>query len=106
MRKNEIIELTPTKRSIGTFGEKGESFSTQKFQLEVNDMIYACSDGYADQFGEANNKKFMRKRFKEILTSISSLEIDEQEKTLHETFNVWKGSMEQTDDLLVIGIRV
>ena len=106
VRKNEIIELTPTKRSIGTFGEKGESFSTQKFQLEVNDMIYACSDGYADQFGEANNKKFMRKRFKEILTSISSLEIDEQEKTLHETFNVWKGSMEQTDDLLVIGIRV
>ena len=106
VRKNEIIELSPTKRSIGTFGEKGESFSTQKFQLEVNDMIYACSDGYADQFGEANNKKFMRKRFKEILASISSLEIDAQEKTLHETFNVWKGSMEQTDDLLVIGIRV
>ena len=106
VRKNEIIELSPTKRSIGTFGEKGESFSTQKFQLEVNDMIYACSDGYADQFGEANNKKFMRKRFKEILTSISTLEIDVQEKTLHETFNVWKGSMEQTDDLLVIGIRV
>jgi len=106
VRKNEIIELSPTKRSIGTFGEKGESFSTQKFQLEVNDMVYACSDGYADQFGESNNKKFMRKRFKEILTSISSLEIDTQEKTLHETFKVWKGSMEQTDDLLVIGIRV
>jgi serine phosphatase RsbU (regulator of sigma subunit) len=69
-------------------------------------MVYAFSDGYADQFGEANNKKFMRKRFKEILTSISIQEIDEQEKTLHETFNAWKGSMEQTDDLLVIGIRI
>ena len=106
VRGNQLIELSPTKRSIGTFGEKGESFSTQKFQLERNDMIYACSDGYADQFGEETNKKFMRKRFKEILTSISTLEIETQEKTLHETFSAWKGSLEQTDDLLVIGIRV
>jgi len=106
VRKNELIELAPTKRSIGTFGERGESFATQKFQLEKNDMVYACSDGYADQFGEETNKKFMRKKFKEILTSISSLEIDAQEKTLHETFDAWKGSVEQTDDLLVIGIRI
>ena len=106
VRNNELIELAPTKRSIGTFGERGETFETQKFQLEKNDMVYACSDGYADQFGEANNKKFMRKRFKEILMSISIQEIDTQEKTLHETFSAWKGSMEQTDDLLVIGIRI
>lgn len=106
VRNNELIELAPTKRSIGTFGERGETFETKKIQLEKNDMVYACSDGYADQFGEANNKKFMRKRFKEILTSLSIQEIDTQEKTLHETFNAWKGSMEQTDDLLVIGIRI
>jgi len=106
VRNSEIIELSPTKRSIGTFGEKGDSFETQKFQLEINDMVYACSDGYADQFGELSNKKFMRKRFKEMLTTISTMEIDSQEKTLLETFNVWKGSMEQTDDLLVIGIRI
>jgi serine phosphatase RsbU (regulator of sigma subunit) len=106
VRKNELIELSPTKRSIGTFGERGSSFETQKFQLEKDDMVYACSDGYADQFGEANNKKFMRKRFKEILMTISTLEIDVQEKTLHETFSAWKGSVEQTDDLLVIGIRI
>lgn len=106
VRNRELIELSATKRSIGTFGERGDSYTTQKFQLEINDMIYACSDGYADQFGEVTNKKFMRKRFKEVLASISSLEIDEQEKTLHETFNAWKGSMEQTDDLLVIGIRI
>ncbi len=106
VRNRELIELSATKRSIGTFGERGDSYTTQKFQLETDDMIYACSDGYADQFGEANNKKFMRKRFKEVLATISSLEIDEQEKTLHETFNAWKGSMEQTDDLLVIGIRI
>lgn len=106
VRNNELIELAPTKRSIGTFGERGETFETQKFQLEKNDMVYACSDGYADQFGEANNKKFMRKRFKEILATISIQEIETQEKTLHETFNAWKGSVEQTDDLLVIGIRI
>jgi serine phosphatase RsbU (regulator of sigma subunit)/predicted protein tyrosine phosphatase len=106
VRKNELIELAPTKRSIGTFGERGETFETQKFQLEKDDMVYACSDGYADQFGEENNKKFMRKRFKDMLIAIAELEIDLQEKTLHETFNVWKGLMEQTDDLLVIGIRI
>lgn len=106
VRNSTLIELSPTKRSIGSFGDAGDTFTTQKFQLEKDDMIYACSDGYADQFGEANNKKFMRKRFKEILKSISIQEIDTQEKTLHETFNAWKGSMEQTDDLLVIGIRI
>ena len=106
VRENELIELSPTKRSIGTFGEPGDSFETQKFQLEKNDMVYACSDGYADQFGEETNKKFMRKKFKEILVSISTFEIDNQEKTLHETFDAWKGSVEQTDDLLVIGIRI
>jgi serine phosphatase RsbU (regulator of sigma subunit) len=106
VRKNELIELAPTKRSIGTFGERGESYETKKFQLEKNDMVYACSDGYADQFGEETNKKFMRKKFKEMLALISTLEIDSQEKTLHETFNAWKGSVEQTDDLLVIGIRI
>jgi serine phosphatase RsbU (regulator of sigma subunit)/CHASE3 domain sensor protein len=106
VRNNELIELAPTKRSIGTFGELGQDFVTQKFQLEHNDMVYACSDGYADQFGEVSNKKFMRKRFKEMLCSIATLEIDIQEKTLHEAFNAWKGSVEQTDDLLVIGIRI
>lgn len=106
VRNNELMELKATKRSIGSFGEQGENFHTQKMQLESSDMLYCFSDGYADQFGGKENKKFMRKNFKSLLCQISSLEISEQEKALQHAFDTWKGNFEQTDDILVIGIRV
>jgi serine phosphatase RsbU (regulator of sigma subunit) len=106
IRNNELIELKACKRSIGSFGERGENFTTQKIQLEPQDMLYCFSDGYADQFGGSENRKFMRKNFKSLLVQISSLEIAEQEKALHHALNTWKGSFEQTDDILVIGIQI
>jgi serine phosphatase RsbU (regulator of sigma subunit) len=106
IRNGELIEMKACKRSIGSYGEPGEDFKTQKANLEVNDMIYIFSDGYADQFGGAANKKFMRKNFKDLLSEISVLEIEEQEKALQQSLEDWKGEIDQTDDILIIGLRI
>ena len=70
------------------------------------DMIYTFTDGYIDQFGGEKGKKFMVKRFQEVLISINKLEISEQKNELENQFNNWKGSFEQVDDVLVIGIKM
>lgn len=106
VREGELQEFLPTKRSIGSFGEPGGTFKTQKIQLQEGDVLFACSDGYADQFGGENNKKFMRRTFKELLKRIAVLEMEAQQETLQHEFDSWKGSNEQTDDILVIGIRI
>jgi serine phosphatase RsbU (regulator of sigma subunit) len=74
--------------------------------LQKNDCIYAFSDGYADQFGGPNGKKFMVKKFQNLLLEINHLSIDEQYKRITKNIDDWRGIYEQVDDILVIGIRV
>jgi serine phosphatase RsbU (regulator of sigma subunit) len=63
------------------------------------------SDGYADQFGGDNGKKFMLKRFQDLLISIHHLEMQEQMRELEKALSDWRGPREQVDDVLVVGIR-
>lgn len=81
-------------------------FNTHRRQLSKNDCIYLFSDGYADQFGGDRGKKFMVKRFHDILVSIHDFSVNEQQKELEKHFNDWKGDFEQVDDVLVIGIKM
>ena len=81
-------------------------FTTHARTLKENDSIYMFTDGYADQFGGEKGKKFMVKRFQEILININKLEISEQKNELETQFNDWKGTFEQVDDVLVIGIKM
>ncbi|MGZ4033877.1 MAG: hypothetical protein ACXVP4_03355, partial [Bacteroidia bacterium] len=67
--------------------------------------VYMASDGYADQFGGEKGKKFMVKRFNELLISMQHLNMDEQCKILDKTFESWRGSYQQVDDILIIGLR-
>jgi hypothetical protein len=64
------------------------------------------SDGYADQFGGPKGKKFLYKRFKNLLVEISHLPMTEQKTILEERFDEWKGNLEQIDDVCVMGIRI
>jgi serine phosphatase RsbU (regulator of sigma subunit) len=73
--------------------------------LQKGDTIYLSSDGYADQFSPSD-KKLMTKKFKEVLLSIQHLSMPEQEKYLDNFIADWRSNMEQTDDVLVIGVRV
>ncbi|MCU0391799.1 MAG: serine/threonine protein phosphatase, partial [Thermoflexibacter sp.] len=69
-------------------------------------MFYIFSDGFQDQFGGRHNEKYMSKRFRNFLHSISYMPIDLQVKRLEDEFEQWKGQGEQTDDVLVIGIKL
>ncbi|MES2284243.1 MAG: SpoIIE family protein phosphatase, partial [Bacteroidota bacterium] len=75
-------------------------------ELEKGDIVYAITDGMPDQFGGTKGKKFMSKQLKELLISISHLPMKEQKERLSYEFNLWKGNLEQVDDVTIIGIRV
>ena len=89
--------------------EKGEyDFTSETLQLKHGDTIYLCTDGYADQFGGSNHKKYQSGRLKEMLSSISNYPMPEQGDMLYEEIEKWReeNNEDQTDDLLVIGIRI
>ena len=68
--------------------------------------FYLFSDGYADQFGGKDGKKFMTKKFKELLNTAQSKPMKEQEEILSDALCQWKSDRDQVDDVLVIGIRI
>jgi serine phosphatase RsbU (regulator of sigma subunit) len=69
-------------------------------------MLYMASDGYQDQFGGARDRKFMKKHFKNLLLTLHQKDLATQETTLVETFQNWKGKQKQTDDVVVMGIKI
>jgi serine phosphatase RsbU (regulator of sigma subunit) len=107
VRENELLEFKAVKRSIGGIQSVNAiPFSETKIDLQKNDCIYIFSDGFADQFGGPEGKKFMTKRLKELLVSINSLSMEEQQLKLEVEMNAWRGELTQVDDLLVIGIKI
>ena len=101
----ELLEVKPTKASIASFTEINYEYEQHEFLLESNDAVYLTSDGFPDQFGGPESKKFMTKNMKSFLIEISSLPVEHQKELVSNKINDWKGSLEQVDDLLVIGIK-
>lgn len=106
VRNKILTEIKPSKFAIGglEYG-KGKNFEAMQVQLQAGDMVYVSTDGYADQFGSEKNKKMTAKKFKQLLENVSNHEPAEQEQQLLKFFNDFKLSYEQTDDVLVAGIR-
>ncbi len=105
--QNGILEeIKGDKFPIGgnQYGE--QEFTAKSFVLNAGDSFYISSDGYADQFGGTEGKKFMTKKLKMLLEQNASLPMNEQKEQLLNTHLEWKGKHEQTDDILVIGIRL
>ncbi len=92
--------------SIGDYEVKDKKFENHTFSYEKEEMIYLFSDGYLDQFGGSDNRKFMKKRFIDLLQEISHLEGAFQKAALEKNLAAWKGDKNQTDDVMVIGIRL
>lgn len=105
--KNNMLEETKAdKFPIGGLDYNDlKKFSTHTFEINKNDTFYISTDGFADQFGQ-NNKKLKTKKFKEILLSIQNKSMDEQKEFLDIFIENWRENLEQTDDILIIGIRV
>jgi serine phosphatase RsbU (regulator of sigma subunit) len=105
IRNGEIIETKANKQPIGKY-EHQEAFDTHQFGLQKGDTLYIFSDGYVDQFGGEKGKKLKSKAFKRMLLEIQDLEMLDQKSYLEKAFLDWKGSLDQIDDICVIGVRV
>ena len=101
----KLSELYADKMPVGK-SERTENFKLQTLNLKKGDCLYLFTDGFADQFGGPNGKKFLSKRLNELLLSIGHFSIGEQKNKLEEAFINWKGNLEQVDDVCVIGIKV
>ena len=107
IRDEELIELKGDRHGIGYMDDSLDSrYTTQSFQLQQGDTLYTFSDGYIDQFGGPLGKKLTSRRLKEILLSIRNESLDVQRNTLNETFDNWKGDLEQVDDVLLIRVQI
>jgi serine phosphatase RsbU (regulator of sigma subunit) len=101
----EVEELKADKYHIGKC-DMMKPFTNHTIKLEKGDTIYLFSDGYVDQFGGPRGKKFMTAKFKTLILSIQNKSMDEQKTILNESFNGWKGDLEQVDDVCVIGVKI
>ncbi|MBN8693443.1 MAG: tetratricopeptide repeat protein [Bacteroidetes bacterium] len=102
---NTLNELGYDKMPVGQ-GEKQDPFTLNNVNYTHGDILYMLTDGYSDQFGGPQGKKFKYKKFSETLENIASLPLSQQKEKLELAFNEWKGEQEQVDDVCVIGIRI
>lgn len=105
VRGQELEELIADKMPVGK-GEKPGNFATRRFKALKGDMLYLYTDGYADQFGGEKGKKFKYKTLNQLLLKVGTQSPPEQEAALRKAFTDWKGSLEQVDDVCIIGIRL
>ncbi|WP_044203590.1 PP2C family protein-serine/threonine phosphatase [Flammeovirga sp. OC4] len=101
-----IEEYKGASYSIGEFSKRQEKLINHQLEFEQGDMIYLSTDGIIDQFGGQNNEKFKRKNFKNLLLKIADYPIEKQQKIIDLTFEKWRGNKVQTDDVLVMGIKL
>lgn len=88
----------------GSRSKNAQRYKKHSIPIDRPTMVYLFTDGYRDQFGGEENQKFMGKRFLNLLREIHHLPMQDQFSILNRTFDDWKGSGEQTDDVLVMGV--
>jgi serine phosphatase RsbU (regulator of sigma subunit) len=105
-KSGELIEIKGNKFPIGSFQYDSEKlFTEHRLNVKDGDTIYMFSDGYQDQFGGPGGKKFMIGQFRDMLQEINTLPMKEQFLRVEKRMQQWQGSMEQTDDVLLMGVR-
>ena len=107
IRDNELIEIKGNRFPIGVYFDEGlQKFTNHEWELQRGDIVYIFSDGYADQFGGPNGKKFKYKPLQKIILDNHKKNLAEQKEILDKAFEDWRGDLEQIDDVLIIGIRI
>jgi serine phosphatase RsbU (regulator of sigma subunit)/ligand-binding sensor domain-containing protein len=104
LRNGEIIEYKGDKQPVGRF-HQSYPFTLLELTLEKGDLVFIFTDGYADQFGGPQGKKFKTHQLKQLLISNQHKEMEEIRKVLLRAFEIWKGNLEQVDDVCLIGFR-
>jgi serine phosphatase RsbU (regulator of sigma subunit) len=106
IRNEELTEYQADRMPIGIFDLSDKEFTSTNIPILSGDIIYMFSDGYADQFGGPNNKKFKYSAFKNLLLNVHNLPLRKQKKQLENEFLKWKGDNPQTDDVLIMGLKL
>ncbi len=104
--KYKLYQTRADKMPIGIYPNEKPNFTNHEIDIKKGDTIYIFSDGYIDQFGGEESRKFLTKHFKSLLLYVQPKTMKEQKKILHETIENWRGEGEQIDDMLVIGFRI
>ncbi|MBK8807437.1 MAG: tetratricopeptide repeat protein [Bacteroidales bacterium] len=105
IRKGEIIEHKADKMPVA-FYYNMHPFTSTEIKYEKGDSIYLSTDGYQDQLGGPNYKKFMRKNYRNLLLSISQTSLVEQMFKLEQTLKEWQTDKDQVDDILIFGLKL
>ncbi len=110
--KQELIEIKGDRMPIGIYVGKEKSFTNHRIKLETNDTVYIYSDGFVDQIGGKNKRKYLSKNFKNLLMKISSYPIDMQKQLIQKEYDNWilkdnnKDKHQQIDDILIMGFKI
>jgi serine phosphatase RsbU (regulator of sigma subunit)/ligand-binding sensor domain-containing protein len=108
IRDSSIMEIKGDRHSVGLY-EKGDEvlgFNNHVIQLQEGDTIYIFTDGFADQFGGPEQKKYKYRRFRHLLLTLHQLPMEKQKEFLSKSVLEWKGELDQVDDILVMGLKI
>lgn len=106
IRNEEMIVYKADKMPIGIHARADEPFTLYEMDILPGDIFYSFSDGYVDQFGGPEGKKFLSKQFKEYLLEIHKEDLKKQEQLLKNKITDWMSKVWQVDDILVMGIKI
>jgi ligand-binding sensor domain-containing protein/serine phosphatase RsbU (regulator of sigma subunit) len=104
--EHTLVEVKANKQHIGKHVKVEHPFTNHKISLKKGDRFYLFTDGFADQFGGPNGKKFMYKPFRQLLLKYLNTPMSQQGKLFDQEFERWRGDLEQVDDVCVIGLRI
>ncbi|WP_154657164.1 7TM diverse intracellular signaling domain-containing protein [Hugenholtzia roseola] len=106
VQNQELKEIKASKKPIGGKTLQNFSYQRHEIKIETETTFYLLSDGFQDQFGGADNKKFMTRNLKKLLVEIEQKPLSEQKDILATTFEDWKGDEKQTDDVCIVGLKI
>ena len=106
VREGVLEEFKADKFAICSFEPGSKNFNVQTLDVQSGDTLFLATDGFVDQFGGPKGKKFMRRRFRELLVETAALPVQKHEVHLKSSFEAWRGDEEQVDDVLVVSMRV
>lgn len=103
---DQIQMVAPNRFSVGARSKSEREFHSHHIKMRSGDFFYLATDGFQDQFGGPHEKKFMKTRFRQLLQHILPMGVEDQYGELGKSFYHWKGNQSQTDDVLVIGVKI
>ncbi len=106
IRDKSIQQVKGDRMPIGVSGIEENSFTNHPLRMKKNDIIYLFSDGFVDQFGGSKGKKYKYGPFEELLFKHHAMPMEMQKEVLLDAFLDWKGTYDQVDDILVLGLKI